>query len=309
MRHRIVVACILGLGFSVSAQAATLERVAVGIHSGFTRIVFHLDAAASYAVNRQANGAPIILLEGVEAAGAPVVEPGLSGAEAPLTGITFRVLPTGLEALLAVAGPVRAKSFALKPDSYGGYRVVIDVRRSDSSTVQEAPPPAPAPAPAMVPAAASTAQSAPVEAVTVASINPPPDAMSGPKVPLIPSVGAAYPDPIVDDSPVCSTYTKALDENQWDMDALITYGACLSNSGDLTEAAATFERILSFDPDFHRARLNLAAIYARQGKTAKAEAAYKYVLLSAPPTDVVRVIQAALHDLSTAKDSGATAQK
>ncbi len=303
MRYSVILGPVLALAVSAGAQGAALERVVVGVHPGFTRIVFHLDEATPYSVAWGADGAPVILLQGLGADGAAPAAPSFTQEAAPLTGISYRPAADGLEAVLGVNGPVSAKDFALTPDSYGGHRVVIDLESSGLASAKVAPEP-------------ENNQQAP-ETPAVIALAPEPEpepepsvaqAMPGPKAPLTPSVSAAYPDPVKDESPVCATYTKALDENQWDMDALITYGACLSNSGALSQAAAAFERILSFDPDFHRARLNLAKVYVRQGKTARAEAAYKYVLLSGPPADVVRVIQAALHDLSSSK-VGPTAQK
>ncbi len=297
MRYSIILGPVLALALNAGAHGATLERVVVGVHPGFTRIVFHLDDATPYALEWQANGAPMVLLQGIELEdSAPTSR--LTENAVPLTGISYRPAADGLEALLAIDGPVRAKDFALPPDSYGGHRVVIDVERSGAPSAEAAlevqaelePPETPDPV-ALAP-----------ESPLVQ------EALSKPKAPLTASVSAAYPDPVKDESPVCATYTEVLDENQWDMDALITYGSCLSNSGALPQAAETFERILTFDPDFHRARLSLASVLARQGKTARAEAAYKYVLLSGPPADVVRVIQVALHDLASSKP-GATAQK
>ena len=98
-------------------------------------------------------------------------------------------------------------------------------------------------------------------------------------------------------SDVCAGTANRLQTERWDMRALINHGACLSEAGRLVDARGVFERILSFDPEFHRARLALADVYERQGEIARAKEAYEYVLMSSPPADVTKRIQMALRDL------------
>ncbi len=282
MRHpasKLILICT-ALWTITSARAATVERVAIGVHDGFTRLVFHLDEAVPYHLERPGGGDLILTLEG--AGGLPKA-PAIGQAEKPLTGLRFTSGENGVTARLSTAGPVRVKDFALTPDEYGGHRIVLDL----SPAGRETPPEAPA-----LRDATGT-----VSTAAVASSDPrqePPQPQPAPTsapVPVNETTASQPPEA------VCASYEDRLDVNPWDMTALIEYGGCLTTAGSLAEARRVYEKILTFDPDFHRARLGLAAVYAAEGKTDLARAASEQVLLSNPPTPVVQQIQQALHTL------------
>ncbi len=320
----------LSLIASATSNAANIERVVVGAHDTFTRLVFHLDDAASYAQTWDSSGRPVITMPDVSAVGP---QPNFTQRHAPAVGLTYTLSDDGLDAVIVTDGPVKATSFVLTPDTYGGHRVVIDISRTgsglvtgsiDSSPTMRRLDPAPAteqPAGELEEITQAVPDSLPEQAALAEPIEPlapettsdlEPESLSLPP----PLTQVEQPDPPAQtalltpkepapvrtqfsalQTDVCSGTASRLQVDRWDMAALIDHGLCLSNAGRLVDARSVLERILSFDPEFHRARLALADVYARQGEIALAKEAYEYVLLSAPPADVTKRIQLSLREL------------
>ncbi len=271
LRHYIFLSVLFYQGMGVSAgHTADIERVAVGVHPTFTRVVFHLNEATPFTQTLDETGQPSLVLSNVTTAG-PVQS--FTPNHAPLTGLTYHQDNAGLRITFATNRSVDVKSFSLTPDDYGGHRVVIDFPKQETlfQPVRQTPATLPEPKP------------------VIAAAPLPPE----PKPPL------ASPDisgPVEVDP--CRQTQIMLNQNQWNMAALIEHGLCKKEAGRLEEAQNILERILTFDPEFHRARLALADVYARRGYSSKAREAYTYVLKTNPPSDVRSQIELRLSQLN-----------
>ncbi|MEX1126973.1 MAG: sulfatase-like hydrolase/transferase [Vicinamibacterales bacterium] len=81
-----------------------------------------------------------------------------------------------------------------------------------------------------------------------------------------------------------AAYRRALDIDAEFADALNGLGTLRVQQRRAAEAVPLFERALRRDPALHEARLNLGIAYQESGDTARAAAAYRDVLATAPPS-------------------------
>jgi tetratricopeptide (TPR) repeat protein len=81
-----------------------------------------------------------------------------------------------------------------------------------------------------------------------------------------------------------TAYRRALDIDAEFADALNGLGTLRVQQRRAAEAVPLFERALRRDPALHEARLNLGIAYQESGDTARAAAAYRDVLATAPPS-------------------------
>jgi len=267
-----------------SSQAAEINRISIGQHETYTRLVVRLNDASDYSVDQSNPNQTRLLLQDVEAAGPDMT---LSGDHAPLSSLDYESAADGIALNIAFQSVKEVKSFALPPDENGGHRIVLDFVRGNPEqagmepTVKQEPLP---PVASVPPPAIETN-----EPVAVA---PEPDI---PAVTFDPTVTGAIPKPV----DPCFKTTRQLESDAWDLLALVNHGVCLEENGKLSEARGTFERVLTFDPSIHGARLGLASVLTKLGKTEAARDAYLYILKSNPPDNVVKLIEARMSRLDT----------
>ena len=169
-----------------SAGAAKLSQVRVGTHESHTRIVFELDAAASYRLAPPSAGNPVLQIQlDADSAARHVA------SKSPLVK-AVRVQPKQRGSTVFVdltKDDVEVSEMILSSPP----RIVLDVRPAGSSAGLAAAPPAPAPQPAPAPAPAAApaperleADGAPVEA-----------SAPEPKVASVPSLSDPIPSDVV----------------------------------------------------------------------------------------------------------------
>ncbi len=263
---------------AASADAATIEKVRVAKHDTKIRLVFDTDKAVNYSVTTGDGSSVRIEMAGVEKAG-PQPTPGISIKYAPLTSVRYQVTDEGVTAIISASSAMHAKSFSLKPDYYGGHRIVIDLARKADDLADQIEP-------AVVTKRDIEQHARPSNVPKRKQSSADDDEDS-----------AEVKDALRGTGDPCGGHKRKLESNQWDMTELIDYAGCLRDGGKLLDAQAVYEKILTFDPDFHRARLAVAEVYTYLGSIEKAKSAYEHVLFSDPPPDVVKRIQAALDAL------------
>lgn len=97
----------------------------------------------------------------------------------------------------------------------------------------------------------------------------------------------------------CETARADVEEDAWNMEALVDFGLCLASDGDVEGAETIFQRLLTFDPYSYRAHLGLAAIAHSSGDFAGARKAYQAALESEPPEEIAPKIRSALVEISS----------
>lgn len=89
----------------------------------------------------------------------------------------------------------------------------------------------------------------------------------------------------------------ALAERPADLDLMFAYAAAAMQNEDYEPAIATFERMLIFNPDLPRVRLELAVAYYRLGVYEVAKFYFDSVLASQPPEEVVSRVSVFLSEI------------
>ena len=277
-------------------QAAEINKISIGQHSTYTRLVVRLDEASSYSVDRSNTQQARLTLKDVAAAGPDMP---LNADHAPLSSLSYETTQNGVALDIAFQSVKEIKSFDLPPDENGGHRIVLDfilgepsqASSQDMAVTREAlPPVAAAPLP---PTLAPTIESPPE---TMRTTVPPTEEVPDSNTPIVafdPTVTGSIPKSV----DPCFKTTRQLEKDSWDLLVLVNHGVCLEENGKLSEARGTFERVLTFDPSIHGARLGLASVLTKLGKPEAAREAYLYILKSNPPDGVVQMIETRMSTL------------
>ncbi len=80
------------------------------------------------------------------------------------------------------------------------------------------------------------------------------------------------------DDAACAAADEAVRDDPWDLQQVRLYGACLARDGEHVDAAAVFERLLTFQPDDPEALLGLAVARHRAGDLDGARESYETAL-------------------------------
>ena len=274
------------LATGTGPQAAEINRISIGQHDTYTRLVVRLNDASNYSVDQSSPNQVRLLLQDVEAAGPQMT---LNADHAPLASLDYENAADGVALNIAFQSVKELKSFSLPPDENGGHRIVLDFVLGNTkqtavepSVKREALPPVAA----VLPEAPAARTPAPAQDIT---------APAEPNVTFDPTVTGAIPKPV----DPCFKTKRQLEKDSWDLLALVNHGVCLEENGKLSEARGTFERVLTFDPSIHGARLGLASVLTKLGKTDAARDAYLYILKSNPPDTVVQLIESRMSKLDT----------
>jgi len=270
---------------STSSQAAEINRISIGQHDTYTRLVVRLNDASDYSVDQSNPNQARLLLQDVAAPGPEMT---LNADHAPLSSLDYESSADGVALNIAFKSVKEVKSFALPPDDNGGHRIVLDFVLGDSQQAAVEPE---VKRKALPPIAAAPAQPLLKELDPVETAQDP----VMPAVAFDPTVTGAIPKAV----DPCFKTSRQLEQDSWDLLALVNHGVCLEENGKLSEARGTFERVLTFDPSIHGARLGLASVLTKLGKTEAARDAYLYILKSNPPDNVVRLIEARMSKLDT----------
>ena len=272
------------LASGTGLQAAEINKISIGQHDAYTRLVVRLDDASDYSVDQSNPNQARLVLQNVET---PGPEMRLNADHAPLSSLQYEGGQNGLALNIAFQSVKEVKSFALPPDANGGHRIVLDFVLGEPKQVENAP----VVKRESLPPVAAVALEAPLpEETTPAQVEPD---TPEPIIAFDPTVTGAIPKPV----DPCFKTTHQLEKDSWDLLALVNHGVCLEENGKLSEARGTFERVLTFDPSIHGARLGLASVLTKLGKTEAARDAYLYILKSSPPDSVVKMIETRMSTL------------
>jgi len=80
------------------------------------------------------------------------------------------------------------------------------------------------------------------------------------------------------DAAACEDAETIVRNDPWDLEALRRYGSCQALQGELANAASTFQRLLTFEPDNAGAEIGLAATQQELGEIAAAVEVYQRLL-------------------------------
>ncbi len=145
LRMAALLVCLAGVALAAPAESATVAKLRVGQHPGFTRVVFELDAAAGYRLERSttADGRPIVIV--TLAAG---LDPGtprkVRSASSLLESVTIEQPQDRAVATLHLRrGELPIKEMILR----GPPRIVLDVVGEDTALARVTRRAKPAPAP------------------------------------------------------------------------------------------------------------------------------------------------------------------
>jgi tetratricopeptide (TPR) repeat protein len=223
----------------LAEPAATEAGVRLGQHPGFLRTVVDLPNEVPYRVWVPPDGRELVI-------GLPL---GL-GVAAP-TRPNVSVLDDADETLLRVRMPKRAQAarvFTLQQDGGVPYKLVVDLQQDRAKSVRSD-----SAAPPFVRVAASGWQSEGRPAALEPPAAPPP-----PK----PQALAQAPGP----RPPATDYDSAFQimlQDPSDLDAAFRFAELAVQAGDLEGAVAALERMLIFNPNLPRVRLELGVLYFR----------------------------------------------
>ncbi len=312
MAPKISITALLGASLMVATPSygAELTKIRSGVHKGFVRVVFDTSGPVTNPA-LSVHGTSVILSIRDLRVDNPI-DKTFSTTHAPLTGISGKSAEgENTELVFELNEPMTARVEQYTPDSYGGHRIVVDLRKQKTSVVDmgmthEKPAPAPMVDPVVEPVVehvvshheeAAKDDMHAMESPTLESHDTPHAAPNAsydthapePKTETMVGVGtdaalnaARESMAIGDAARACAIISENFPTGTWNLEAMALEGRCLTDQGKALSAKETYEQIVTFDPEHYEARVALAGLLEQEGDVENARANYLRALSAAP---------------------------